>query len=255
MESKSFEQFSFREEVGKFEKILEGLKGLLRIEAEKLRGRGFNVDDECRIDMTGFGDFFGRNRIDNDLKQVAQKERRFTKTVENDIGRKKSEILEIVKTLAFNNLWFGKKLLALRTSKYDDYNHNVDQLIFDLETKFPIAAVDVTMNVIQKTESLLKNIENGSQIKYGFDLTNDTPKKVSYTNLPFFIIFIENNKVLEVARSILSKKGNPQDINISTMVIRQLKSQSGEFMLKTSDPTLKKLYKRAGTIFDKLLAL
>lgn len=236
------------EETEKIIEYREGLKDYLKEEAENLRKIGFGVDDECRIKPGEFKNLFGAENVNRDLKWLEQKKAKFEKETPEKI---KSEAWEMAKTLAFNNLWFDKKLIAVRTSEYDDVSKGVDQLIFDTETKTPLAAVDATTNWKDKSNEVHKSITNGAVVKYGFGFENDAWQRKSYYNLPLFIISIKNEELLEVLKNLEKEELSYEGKLVQNKILEELKLQSEKFA-ESASPKLKSSYEKAGKIFKKL---
>lgn len=236
------EKHEINEKIAGYKEILNKL---LKEEADGLRKLGIGVDDECRIKISEFKKLFGEEKIEKDLKKIEEKELKFEKKAQ------KGEMLEMAKTLAFNNKWFNGKLIAIRTSKYDDYFNGVDQLIFDQETKTPLAAVDTTTNWKDKAGELQEKIKNGARVKYGLDFKNDLWKKKSYRDLPFFIISVNEEELLTVLEDIEKGKLGDKSTGVEKRVLKELKLESEEFR-ESASPKLKQSYKQAADIFGKL---
>ncbi len=134
-ESKELEKQDI-EEQGK-EKLAE-LLPLLEQLAKELQSR-FPVGKDCRIQTQEFEDVFSLEEIKKDQKRVESLEKKFS---EKNIG----ELLEVIKTLTFNQLWFSNDLISLRTSKFDDYCNGVDEVVIDIKTNEVLAAIDETTN-------------------------------------------------------------------------------------------------------------
>lgn len=224
------------------EKAYEKLKAETAAEALELRKMGFEVDDECRINPEAFAPLYSViNRARND-KAVADLERKFKPIGKEKVER--GEILEMAKTLGFNKHWFGKRLLALRTAKYDDYVNGVDNLIIDKETFEPLAAVDTTTAYLTKAKQLAERIQNGSQIKYGYGLDKKGIKKTTYRNLPLFIISFSPDELDKLSE-------NYEDFE--DYLLKSLKQQSQDFPeFSKMDREVKDAYIRTRVIFEEV---
>ena len=236
------------EEIEQIIQAREWLMPRLKEEAEKLRKLGFGVDDECRIKPGEFKNLFGEENVARDLEWIKGKKTKFEKETPEKI---KGEVLEMAKTLTFNNFWFDKRLIALRTSEYDDVANGVDQLIFDAETKTALAAVDATTNWKDKTKEISSGIENGSKVKYGFGFENESLVKKSYYNLPLFIISMKGEELLEVLKDIEKGEISFEGRKVENTVLDELKSQSENFA-ESASLKLKLSYEKAGEIFERL---
>lgn len=242
---KQIEREDRYEEAGELEaKLLPELKEL----SQELNIKGFPVDEECRIRPEVFKDIFGEHAVLAD-KKVGDREKESIQDKPNvPIG----ELLEIAKTITFNKLWFKGRLIALRTSKFDDVLNGVDEVIFDTETHQPLAAVDTTTNVKDKEGEIFGKIRKGSQVKYGFYI-KDGIKKGSLTDLPTFIISLRSKELLEFAQKIINHPDDKKfDLKTEKNILESLKLQSEEFQ-KIADSRMKHSYEAAGQIFNDLL--
>lgn len=249
------EKHEIDEEIIKHE---ETLKEYLKEEAEKLRESGFGVDNECRIKMNEFKDLFGKESVEKDQKTVEIIESHF----ENTQKKKKGEILEGTITLALNQLLFDKKLIAIRTAKYDDYHkeRGIDHLIFDKETKMLLGVIDTAtswkdkVNEVDKDsgkKKLLEKIKNGGYVKYGFRMSEAGPEKATNQTLSLFIISLNNDELLALIQNIEKEELSFEGRQAENRVLEELQKQSKTFA-KISSPKLKSSYEKAGKIFEKL---
>lgn len=214
----------------------------------QLKEKKFSVDENCRIDQNAFEEIFSKKVILMDLKAVENLEKKFNNKDSKNIG----ELLEVAKTISFNKFWFNDNLITLRTSKFDDYFNGVDELIFDQKTKEPLAAVDTTSNIKEKSLKIIEKIKNGSQIKYGFYIKNEV-KKGSLNDLPTFIISINSEKLIEMAEKIVEGKSTDEFLKKEKIeILKSLKEQSEQFS-KIANEKLKYAYKRTTEIFENLL--
>jgi len=254
-EPKEFEMVDrkdFDRDVGEvLEKLLPDLKEL----SSDLRKRGFVVDETCRVEMDPFKEVFGEKEILEDNKRVEKAEESFLYEGVENIG----ELLEVVKTLAFNKYWFGKRLISLRTSKYDDYTNGIDEIILDTETQEPLAAVDTTTDVNGKAKEIVDKIKEGGEIKYGFQIkiggtgTGGEIKKASLNGIPIFIISLNHEELLSLAQEIIENRED-KNYNLRKMeieILESLRHQSECYQEISS--FLRNRYERAKIIFDDLL--
>jgi len=248
-EIKNAEKEMLYEEAGELEaKIFPALKEV----SESLNQRGFPVDENCRIKIENFKNIFGEHTIAADKKMVEKIESKFSKEENKNIG----ELLEGVKTVSFNKLWSNNRLVSLRTSKFDDYFNGIDEVIFGTETHQPLAAIDTTTNIKEKTEKVIDKIKNGSQIKYGFYI-KDGIKRGSLNDLPTFIISLKPEELLQFAGNLVQNDGlkdslDENNLKVKKQIFTSLKIQSNEFE-KIAAPKMKHSYEVAGQIFDDLL--
>lgn len=242
------------------EKYLERLAEPLRREAGKLKSKGFPVDDNCRVDLQLFSDVVSPSVINKDRATVADLEgisqRRLAEAEdpeEEKIRRANGELLERVKTLSINNLWFEGRLISVRTSKYDDFANGVDNLILDTETNQPLAAIDDTTGFISKIEKLEeRKISEGAIVRYGVDYSKGKINKKSYNKLPIFIISANPERVRTLAEDLVMGKMSAEGLRILQDIMNSLFEQSEAFQNKAVDPQLKSSYQRIGKIFGQL---
>lgn len=234
----------------------EGLKKELKEESVNLRERGFAVDEECRIDPNVFREFLGKTRAladvvdeDNHRVELLEKRQKYkdeTRSPAEKLQELKGEILEMNKTLAFNQSWFGKRLVAVRTAKYDDFENHVDQLILDTKTGSPFAAVDITTDWKIKAQSpdLAKRLQKGCQVKYGFKLNSEGKvQKQSHDNLPLFIIAVSAEESSGSKPDVFLKK--------EKVILESLQKQSEQFY-HMADPEVGAAYQKAAKVFKEL---
>ncbi len=83
-----------------------------------------------RIDPRNFENVFSKWEITESLEQVEKIEARFG--AKEKIGSAKGEILEAIIMDMFELNWATKDVYTVRASKYDDYKHGVDLILFML---------------------------------------------------------------------------------------------------------------------------
>ncbi|TSC89824.1 MAG: hypothetical protein G01um10143_314 [Parcubacteria group bacterium Gr01-1014_3] len=226
---------------------LEKMAEFLSAESERLRSEGFPVDEDCRIDLREFEDLYSKEVLERDKEKVSKIEAGF----ENSQSEKIAELLEAVKTLVFNKFWFDGRLVAVRTSKFDDYTNGVDQLILDRDTFQPLAAVDTTLDWKSKLPKIMDKIQKGSVVKYGVGLSKDGVEKMSYTGLPVFIISLNGDEVLELARGIEAGELGEEGERLAGVVAEELSRQSQQLSSLTGGK-LQSSYSSANKIFKAL---
>ncbi len=239
-ESKQSKEVERRDFIEQGAERLKELSPFLRELSMELKKKGFPVNDQGRLEEGFFN--FPKEEIERDKKRVEQAEESFSKR-DNSMG----ELLEVVKTLAFNKSWFSKKFVALRTAQFDDYFNGVDEIIFDVESKEPLAAVDETTDFRQKIEQMKRKIVKGSEVKYGVSLEDGINQK-SLDYLPTFIISLNYEELIDLSDALLN--GERSDL-LEKKVIGSLKNQSREFQGITSS-TMKLNYLKAEKIFNKI---
>ena len=226
---------------------LEKMKEFLSVEGERLRGEGFPVSEDCRINLREFGNLYSKETLERDQEKVSEIETHF----ENSQSEKIGELLEAVKTLVFNKFWFDGRLVAIRTSKFDDYVNGVDQLILDRETFQPLAAVDTTLDWKSKLPKIINKIQKGSSVKYGVGFSKDGVEKMNYTGLPIFIISLNGDEVLELAHEIEDGELVKEGDHLADVVAEELSRQSQQ-LSSLVGAKLQDSYSAANKIFKAL---
>lgn len=197
-----------KEELGKeIEELNSKLDKEIEIEAGMLQKSNFPVDSECRIDMDKFEGVYSHDIINENKGVVASRENSFKDKVkkENEFVDPVGELLEKSKTLSVNHQWLKGRYLALRTSKFDDYQNGVDELIVNVETNEVIAAVDSTTDFMSKKNKMDKILKEGADVAYGFKLKDNKPVLGELAALPVFIISFNKRETIELAKKVTSQ--------------------------------------------------
>jgi hypothetical protein len=232
---------------------LERLLPLLREEALRLREQGFPVTDDCRLDASAFGSQYATRELQSDALYVRNRESRFDREANTGVG----ELLEVVKTLAFNQLWFKGKLVAVRTTKYDDYKNGIDEIVFDLETRKPLAVVDTTTNWKTKVEQFdfMKKIEHGGTVKYGVGIGGEGVEKTAYDTLPIFVVSLNPEEVARLAGEIIRGRISEASDLLERVIMKELLMQSEALGRLPSVPSgIREQYSVDRSIFERLAA-
>jgi hypothetical protein len=231
---------------------LERLLPLLQREALHLREQGFPVTDDCRIDASAFGSLYQTPELQRDARYVRDREANFEQAPGTT-----GELLEAVKTLAFNQMWFKGRLVAVRTSKFDDYKNGIDEIVFDLETKRPLAVVDTTTNWKTKVEQLafMERIKKGGSIKYGVGIETGKVEKKAYTTLPIFIVSLRPEEVSRLAGEIAKGRMSETSDMLERVIVKELLMQSEALGHLAGIPKpIQQQYAADHDIFERLTA-
>jgi len=233
-------------------RYLEQLKPLLNEEARALEARGFLVHGDCRIAADRFEPLYSKDEITADAKKASEIEVAFPKDVpEKSIG----DLLEVAKTLAINRLWFGRRLVVVRTSKFDDYVNGVDELVLDTKTREPVALVDDTTNVDAKLHELRDKVRRGTQVKYGLRLdAQGAAQKISYARLPILVLELHASEVLALAADLTKGKTSEETRKLGRTVAEHLEQESARLMEIVS-PEQRLQYEKLLKIFRELAVL
>lgn len=233
---------------------LEKLKPFLKTQAEKLRKMGAPVDDEARIDMSLFSKIgkYDQKMIDADSAQVKQREELHGTEIDpmKTLAKSMGELLEVTKTLLFNQHWFKRNFLALRTSKFDDYVLGIDELLFDTVTFKPLAVIDTTTAV----KDVEAKITRGGKIKYGLKWEKKGFVPSALENLPVFVVQIKNEDVLRLARELLEgAKFGEVSQKLEKSVLERLRLQCEEYGTSHPNKISAEAYTDASEVFKLIL--
>ncbi len=238
------------EERRELNKEIEGLNlkldSELKIEGEAFRKSGFPVDSEFRVDMDGFDGIYDTKTNSRHKNTVALRAEAFKKGFTDPAG----ELLEKSKTLAFNRFWFKTRYIAVRTSKFDDYQNGVDELILNVETNEAIAAVDSTTDIMSKANPrLFSMLKDGGEVAYGLKLKKgDKPILSGLKNLPVFIITFKKAETIELAKKVASHELPEAE---ERKLLDSLITQADKFS-KDASPKMRPKYEQALKEFKDL---
>jgi hypothetical protein len=183
-----------------------------------------NIEDYYRIDINKFSNVYPEGDIKKDIEKINERELNFKeknekiqkqkieslssktspdKIIEKELKKENISqgiLFEIFKTSLFNK-FLKEDFLVLRTSRYDDIENGVDNLILEKNEGNVICAIDdVTQKKLstyfeeKKKEILHKNLNlNGVKIKYGVYFEKDKNgqrllKKGPLKNIPLFCL-------------------------------------------------------------------
>lgn len=132
-EKKLFEEL--RENPGSLEESIENI-------VENLNGKGIVVDKFCQIDIAAFE----KNpkysaKIEDDKKEVERLEGLFAAKRDDPRLKEVGNLMELFKTAVFNRV-LGKGFIVCRSSKFDDYKNNIDNIIIRESDGKAIGAFD-----------------------------------------------------------------------------------------------------------------
>jgi hypothetical protein len=192
-----------REENKEIEELNLKLNSEIKIEEEAFSKSEFPVDSEFRVNMDKYLGVYDSKTINRDKNTVASRTEKFKEKFTDPVG----ELLEKSKTLAVNRYWFKVRYLAVRTSKFDDYQNGIDEMLINKETNEVIAAIDATTDVNSKADPRLFSIlKDGGQIAYGLRLKDNKPVLGELKNLPVFIVNFNKEETIELAKKVAGQK-------------------------------------------------
>lgn len=227
---------------------LDRLAPFLAEQAQELRERGFSVDDTCRIEPGAFAGFYSAESLTKDKKAVEYAESKFETAPSHALG----ELLEVTKTAAFNSVWFNKRLVALRTAKYDDYVNGIDQLVVDSVSRKPVALVDTTTDLQSKMSELMRKIMEGGRVKYGFGIQEDGHIiRTNYAKLPILILSLKPEEVLALA-SELDTRGDVKNLKALEGTVARMLYGEAKNILSFVPSGVRGAYEDAAKILKEL---
>lgn len=233
-----------KEEVKSPEANAERLTNYLEMMAEDLKKEGIPVTNDCRIDIDAFDEIYNKEDIEKDEKEVSRLDKIFARESNMSVDEwndkkplQPEEQLEILTTIAFHkNL--GPEYLVVRSSKYDDYINNVDNLIIHRKTGKVVCAFDEVTNSNKenkyfnsKKESILeKNNKEGAEIKYGVTFENES-EEMRLERLSHIPIFHLSLSEREIEKELwgFNDTNNEKELfeNLSRQIRNQIKSLAG----------------------------
>ena len=275
------ERFYFKKETERkgfevLEDILERSKEYLEKTSLFLNQKGFLVDKNCRIDLEKLKkekkEEFSPWAVERDQKSALQRkkeiekehqklkdEKRFEELYKEKVG----EVVERLKTISFNQFWFKEKFFALRTSLYDDYRNQIDELILDPKKPRVIAVIDITSKKEaqrQKGLKWLQRLKNPDSIKveYGvFAKEVEGELKIEYRALKriplLILVFDESPESLSLWLKAIEKNDEKYLQDLLKKELENLIFQcQGIQNLKHLPKELRREYQELAEVFSKL---
>ncbi|MBC7073844.1 hypothetical protein H5T58_00405 [Candidatus Parcubacteria bacterium] len=233
---------TFYENLGKetnFERGKEAIKEYLKNTAEKIaRDHEIPLDEECRIQPSKFEGVYSKTEIEADLNWVRQQ-----KEKENREKKEMGETLEAYATALFNK-HFGKELIIIRSSEYDDRARHVDNLILDPETGTVVCAFDEISEMSgpayeEKRQKVLQRnlgIEpktGGAKIKYGVQIEQGKKAKLGpQKHLPIFYLALSKDVLKKAVAEFSPQTESELERKILQYFLTSLESQSQALLLE-----------------------
>jgi len=110
---------------------IEKIRNLQEKLSKDLRAKGIPVNNECRLQISGFKNVYPQDDIEIDIKIVLELQKKWSE--EGGI-KKEGEQFEIIKTIIFNK-FLGNDFVVVRSSLYDDFKNGVDNIILDKKNR------------------------------------------------------------------------------------------------------------------------
>lgn len=151
--------------------------------------------------------------LNYDLQLVEAQERNYvidSKKKENDPAM----LSELLITVLLQKL-LPERFVVVRSSKYDDYNNGVDNLILDKESGSVICGIDEVIargdfNGPSKKELKMRNKmeKGGFQVKYGAKFKDGKIIFESLKNIPAFYLSVDKNDFVKLSSYINGDRDN-----------------------------------------------
>lgn len=237
-----------------FKEKLKELLEYLNIMSEDLNKQGIPVDKDCRINIDSFSSIYSAGKIKKNKEYVKKLERIFILESLSNNGKNKilkdkiefkGEEMEMLKTAIFHkNL--SPDYIVVRTSKYDDYANNVDNIILNRKTGSVICAFDDIAPIGEyyykekKRKTLNRNkANNGATIKYGISVDKEKIVLSRMNNIPIFYLALGPDML---KKGIEEFGDNKQEKKLFEILISEIELQIKkiEYEFKNLDPELKK---------------
>ncbi len=266
--SRADQDIDREERIKLVEKYLPILSEKLKEEAELLREDGLPLDNNCRIDPSQLvnqdvkysQEFI--NQIEKNTSELEDKFRRLNSQPKNKEASDIGELLEIVKTLLFNQDFFGGRIKIVRTAKADDINNGIDEIAFDTKTGFPIGVIDATAGIGSKDYNLEIRMKIGGKLDFGLEMPQKdgktwiVPRPIE--KLPLYIFEMRLNQVLEIARAKATLDYDEDAKKTMGLVERsalQKFIEDGKKILEDKDLStdMRDKYEEANKIFEEIL--
>jgi len=239
----------------------EGLRKQLKEIAAELKESGIGVDDECRINMEAYrNEPKYANSVVKDKAEVADMEKTWKEQEKrasagiidaktHDKKNRSGEQMEMFKTALFNKA-IGGKFFVLRSSRFDDYKHGIDNIIVEKETGAVVGAFD---EVVSRDGELDKgskiraiNGTKGGYLKYGVGLENGKATKQENARIPLFYLALTYKELENAISSFESDQENLSELEkkllkkLADSVKEQIEPISKIGMLKNKIPDIEK---------------
>lgn len=213
------------------EQLLKEMLPHMRMAYEKSQ----RVLVESAIKLEDFRDLY-EGVVDRDQEWV---ERMEAGQSETDIHKMHADIIEAI---LFEHIeqsnWFGESATTIKTSKFDDIRNGIDIIVeFEEETNRLVhmgLAVDVTFGNTAAQNKIMKikeNIENGILKEVKYFMSERSPHKGLYRNLPSVVVGVDRLHLDELAR-MWTDDGRKREFAVhpvQMMILHEIRSQLMKF--------------------------
>lgn len=214
----------------------EKIKSLTQELFEKLEQMGLPIREDLRIAVPT-GDiearralraFFLRNHpgLPNDKIEGYINQAGYDEFLFENQGHKLTSgcVFELIATIIFSKFLIKNgRFVVVRSSLYDDFNNQVDNLIFDRETNSVIctfdevASLDETFLSKKRMYFTEKNIQGyGVDLKHGLIIRENKFIIEPLSSVPYIYLFLPPNILLNLIRNLKSNLGDFSEIEEKT---------------------------------------
>lgn len=211
---------------------------MLEIQQEVNGAYGKFLNRDAVIEMAGVPE------VIEDKKQIKEQEETWAneqykdlETWRADKNRNVSNIAEMAVTLALHR-FLKDRFIVARASKYDDYNHGVDNVIIDKETGAIICGFDEVVALDaehdggqKKFKKIKNNLEHGgTEIKYGATVVDNKLQRQSFKNIPTFFISLSKKDLDTLLLALQKDQGRSESVAIIlSQLVESLEEQYAAF--------------------------
>jgi hypothetical protein len=183
--------------------------------ALRAQEEGLPVRKNFRLEILDFQRIFPEEEIKRDLSSVDEREKEIAeKENEKGKGSEVGEHFELFKTALFHKFFDGS-FVVVRSSRYDDLFHGVDNVILDRESGDIVCAFDEVTTVkepgiTEKREKVTEiNSKCGAELKYGLGVNAEgrIVKRGGIKHLPLFYLALPEQVLYRVMESFNSSRG------------------------------------------------
>ena len=147
--------------------------------------------------------------------------------------KSKGNLAEMAITLLLDKISEGR-LLSVRSSKWDDYENGIDNLLLDTKTGAVICGLDEVFddfgqsaNEEKEDKVMTKFNKGGAYARYGLrlDKKRDRVNIERVNNLPTFFISLNRESLVDILENLKNEELKQSEKNVLIQIISSLKSQ------------------------------
>jgi hypothetical protein len=234
----TFENFA-RQEGGFENEKVRDLELFLKETSETLKKEGVPVNVDCRIDENKFDGIYSKEEIKRDTNRLEEYKNKWDseKSGEDPDGEK----LEMLKTVLFHK-FMNKDFIVVRSSRTDDKNNKVDNVILDRKTGEIVSAFDEVSEIKgdryeKKANNIMEKNCRGVFLKYGLTLGPD--KKIilqKLNNIPLFYLALPKRYLEDGIKNFQKQGFSDYEKKLFDYFILSIKTQMKEMELKSTIP-------------------